>query len=558
MNQIFGYQILPEDREATNVVFEGASPVEIPLLPRTAPRQLRLFAHPNTHLQTHFCQRTGTLAYVWGTPVHLDIPQSEIASWCLELVTEQRYGSFRDLLGNFVVIIDEPRQRRVTFVTDMLGVRPLFMTKAHSRLIFGSEIWPIQRAGLIKGDVDYDAVNAWIAYRYNCTNGSLFRDVQRTAPGSAIVWQDGQCKTSPYARWMSGSDFLSEDRIAEDLHEIVSSSMKVLLANYPLPTLALSGGYDSRYLLALASSVSKEPIQCVTVAITPEEDFIARQVAEKVGVSHKRIPVCGSELDLYDEVFLATPDGFPISKNLTYCIAQEYPGIHMLNGFMGDPLMRGSRDTILGKDETQWKHDLARALQRKHLAVSPKLFRDDIGQRIQDRALVPMEEAIRKGSETGRVIFWADTYYRQRYYISMNFLQNLGLTEALMPFYSWRLLDFKLSHESRLFHRGIYKRIFQRHFPALATIPHADELPKQGSRQTRIATCARTWARQLLPVLCKKNRLTLLSRKHCIPRMVAGIAGVRRAEGLILTVQRLYVLEKQMTDAGLDFDWERM
>jgi hypothetical protein len=301
--------------------------------------------------------------------------------------------------------------------------------------------------------------------------------------------------------------------------------------------------------------MSNEPIRCVTVAITPEEDIVARQVAQAVGASHKRIPVKNSEWDLYDEVFLSTPDGFPISKNLTYCVAQESGGAPMLTGFMGDPLMRGSRDTILGRDETHWKGDLATALQQKHLAVYPQLFKERIGQRIHDRALLPMEEAIRKGSETGKVIFWADTYYRQRYYISMNFLQNLGLSEALMPFYSWRLLHYKLSHESRLFHRGIYKSLFQKHFPGLSKIPHADELPKQAGRQTRIAKCTRIWAINLLRAMCN-NELTLLSKKHCVPRVLAGMAGMSRVEGLVHTVQRLYSLERQVKEARLNFDWE--
>jgi hypothetical protein len=230
----------------------------------------------------------------------------------------------------------------------------------------------------------------------------------------------------------------------------------------------------------------------------------------------------------------------------------------MLTGFMGDLLMRGSRDTILGKDETHWKDDLATALQQKHLAVYPQLFREGIAQRIQDRALVPMEEAIRKGSQTGKIIFWADTYYRQRYYISMNFLQNLGLSEALMPFYSWRLLDYKLSHESRLFHRGIYRTLFQKHFPKLSKIPHADELPKQSRRRTPIAACTKTWSRRLLAAMCNKNELTLLSKKHCIPRVLAGMAGVSRVEGLVHTVQRLYLLERQVKEARLGFDWERI
>jgi hypothetical protein len=410
----------------------------------------------------------------------------------------------------------------------------------------------------MNGNVNYDAVGAWLAYRFNCTNGSLFDELHRLSPGSATVFQDGQYKTVPYVQWESSGARLTEEQVAEDLHEIVSTTARVILANHPRVTLALSGGYDSRYLLALSSSILKQPIECTTVANTDEEGAIARKVAETVGASHRTIPGRGSEWDLYDEAFHTAPDGFPISKNLNFCIAREYPKTPILHGFMGDSLIRGSKDTFLGKYETEWKEDLASVLQRKHLSISVEMFQKDVARKIQERSLAPMQEAVRQGSRIGKIFGWADFYYRQRLYISNNFHQHLGFAEALIPFYSWHLLNYKMANDYRLFNRGVYKKIFQTHFAALAAIPHADEVPKKIGQRTRIAGCARSWARQLLPVMCSKNRLTLLSRKHCISRMLAGIAGVTRVENLILNVYRLYLLEKQMNDARLEFDWDRI
>lgn len=556
MNQIFGYQLLREDREATPVVFEGASSVEIPLLPRTVFRQLNVFALPNTNLQTHYCQWSGALTYVWGIPAHPTVGQSEISGWCSNVIAEERYGSLKELLGPFVAIVDDPRQRRVTFVADLLGVRPMFIGRSNGRMIFGSEVWPVQKAGLVKGDVNYDAVSAWLAYRYNCTDGSLFSELHRLPPGSVTVFQDGSFKTVPYVQWDSSDNLLSEEKTAEDLHGIVSSAIEVILTNHPRVTLALSGGYDSRYLLALSSTILKQPIQCTTVAIRGHEDIVARQVAERAGASHRRIPVNGSEWDLYKEVFHAAPDGFPITKNLTYLIAQDYPGIPMLHGFLGGVLMRGANDTILDKYETELKNNLAHVLQQKHLAVSFEVFRPDIANRVQERSLIPMEVAVREGSGIGKVFGWTNLYYRNRLYIANNFHQSLGLTEALIPFYSWPLLNYKIAHGYRCFNFSVYRKVFERHFPALAKIPHANELLKHGGQQALIAACAKAWARELLPALCSKSCLTLLSRKHCLPRILAGVAGVGRSEGLILTAQRLYCLEKQMKDARLRFDWE--
>jgi hypothetical protein len=274
-------------------------------------------------------------------------------------------------------------------------------------------------------------------------------------------------------------------------------------------------------------------------------------VVEMLGLPHDKLPVSGSIWDMYDRVFHFQADGFPISKHLTYCIAQRYPGIPIVNGFLGDSIMRGSGDRILGKYETEWD-DLAEVLEQRYSRISFKVFRKDILKRIRMRSRIPIEEAIREGSQIGKVFGWTDFYYIERYYISNNFLQHIELTEALLPFYSWALLSYKMEHDYRLFNRDIYYRIFQRYFPTLAKTPHASD----HMRPLKVARCTKRWALQLLPIICNKNRLSLLSKGLCIPLTIAGIGGFRQAEHPILNFKRLYLLEQRLRDAGLDFDWE--
>ena len=556
MNQIFGYQLLPEDPFSNSIVFDGTQPVQIPMYSSSASPQVRLFAHPHSHVQTYFSQENALYTYVWGIPAHPQIAQSDIAAWCASGVAQGRYDCFRELLGPFIVIVDEPRRHRISFITDVLGVRPLFLAKQNGRIIFGSAVWPIHKAGLIRGIIDYDAVAAWIAYGYNCTEGSLFADLGRLPPGSAVVFQHGQRNEFPYTGLEAQSQLVSADKASEDLHEIVQSTVKTLLANYSRISIALSGGYDSRYLLALCLLfLPKTFIDCATVCVT-EEGHIAYQVAEALGVSLKNLPVKDSVWDLYDHVYHFTADGFPISKFVTYCIAQQYPGRPMVNGFLGDSLMRGSHDRFLGKLETEWSGNLADTLQRKHLRVSFDIFRKDIAKRIQMRSHVPMEEAVRKGSYIGRVFCWTDLYYRQRYYISNNFLQHIDQEEALLPFYSLALISYKMSYDYHVFNRDIYHRIFRDHFPAVAKIPHSSDLSHKQLQPSRVAKCTKRWAWRLPLIISNKSWLSLLSKSRCMLLATAGIVGHPRAENAIMTMQRLYLLEQCVRDAALGFDWE--
>lgn len=519
MNQIFGYQIFPEDNEMGRIAFGNSQPVSIGSTFNGQYGQLKLFTYPNTHLKTWTSQEKGVCSYVWGIPAHPDITAANIPKWCAKIVGEKQYTRFRELIGPFVVIIDEPRNHRITVITDILGVRPIFFSMPKGRLVLGSKVWPIQKAGLSNGAIDYDAVASWIAYGYNCTGGSLFSDLRRLPPGVAVVFQDKQFSEIPYVEFEPKSQSHSEAQAAEKLHQIVSSSIKTLLAEQPRISIALSGGYDSRYLLMLCRSLKNVSISCAAVDTTQAEGDIACRVTNAVKIPLKRFHVDNSEWDLYDSVYHVMADGFPISKFVTYPIAQHYPQIPMVNGYLGDGLMRGSKDKFLGKYETEWKGDLVDVLQRKHLFNTFKIFRKHIANRILLRSRPPMEEAVKKAAKSGKAFNIADFYYRQRHYIANNFLQHIQISEAVLPFYSWPLLRYKMNHDNRVFDKHIYHRIFRNHFPEVADIPNVVDYPSV-KIQRFCARCTKRRARQLLRILSNKKWLTLLRKERAIPLSV--------------------------------------
>ena len=115
-----------------------------------------------------------------------------------------------------------------------------------------------------------------------------------------------------------------------------------------------------------------------------------------------------------------------------------------------------------------------------------------------------------------------------------------------------------MSHPPNIFTQEVYKKIFSTFFPTLAEIPHADSLSPKKSQRRRLANCTKQWARNLVPVMFSKQRLTLLDKNWCFPRTLAGMAGFRRYEGTIYNFQRLNLLEEQTRNAGLNFDWEQI
>ena len=559
MNQVFGYQVSVEGRFPNNIVFDGTMPVAMPSGFDRKLCQLNVFAHPESSLKTYVSEKNDSITYLLGIPAHPHISTSEIPKWSTKIVAAGHYERFRELLGAFVIIIDEPAQHRITFVTDIMGLRPFFIGKHNGRIVFGTDVWTLYQAGLCDGTIDYNAVSEWLFYRYCLGDRSLFSSLSRLPFGTVTVFEDDRHTEISYTEFQPKSHTPPLEQVAEDLYAIVASTVKTLLADYPRVSIALSGGCDSRLLLALCSSLGKTTIDCATVSFTKAEGSVATQVADTLELNLKILPEKSSVWDYYDNLYHFTPNGFPISKFVTYCVAHEYPGIPMLNGFLGEVLMRGYLDKIHEKYENEWNEDLADVLERFHAPFNYKIFRKiirkDISERIRMRSRPLIEKAVREASNMGKVFNWAGIYYRQRNYISNNFVQHTEITEALIPYYSWPLLSYKMEHEAEVFGRDIYQRIFQTHYPELAQIPFAEDLvfPK---KTFRAAQCTKQWAGQLLPVICNKNNLSLLQKRTCIPLTIAGFTHLQKAQTAIFLFKRLYLLEKKAKEAGLDFDWD--
>jgi hypothetical protein len=330
--------------------------------------------------------------------------------------------------------------------------------------------------------------------------------------GSVISFQEGLSSTVPYVTFVPESNVTTTAQAADDLHEIMSCSIRNIGRYHTEAALALSGGFDSRYLLALTSASKRMRVDCLTVNAPTTEGRTARRVTEALGVPLDVIDVPGSIWDMYDDPYHFTPDGFPITKNVVYLVAQKRPRVSIMNGFLGDSLIRGSHDRIGGAFEAEC-NDLVGSLERRYRRVNFDIIRAPVAERMQIRAREPIEKIVAKWSGSGKVFSFCDLYLRQRFYISNNFLQHLAMSEAILPFYNWALLDYKMRHDPTLFSHDLYTSIFNEQFPVLSSIARAPDRPERRARRPRMT---RMWSRDLFRRMCRKDALRFLMKPRCL------------------------------------------
>jgi hypothetical protein len=272
------------------------------------------------------------------------------------------------------------------------------------------------------------------------------------------------------------------------------------------------------------------------------------------------LPTDGSRWNVYDDPYHFTPAGFPITKQVSYAVASLRPGIPIVNGFMGDLLVRGQGDKRLGKLDRETQGDLVAAemKHRLHAHIRLDLLDPAVVDRAEQRARAVMQSLVEKGKTAGKVFTYVSLYAGQRYYLANNFLEHLDVAEPLLPFLQWPLVESRFRLDYDCFNWETYDLVFKRHFPELAEIPHNDKsgVPLR-TKYTR-SRVTRQWAGGLMKKLARGNWLSIVSRKKAMPRLLGAYAGRADVERVPEFLQKLLLLEQRVRAAGIAFDWHNV
>ena len=195
------------------------------------------------------------------------------------------------LRGMFSVALWDAQRRRLVLARDRYGIKPLYYREAGGELAFASELRALPR-----GELDLDAIEAFLAF--NCIPGPLtvFREIRKLPPGHVLSWQDGRLELTPYARPapVSAEDVrhVDEAELTEELRARLRDSVRAhLVADVPVGVL-LSGGIDSAALTALAADESAGPVRTFSIGFEErsfDELGDARLVADRYGTRHEEL-----------------------------------------------------------------------------------------------------------------------------------------------------------------------------------------------------------------------------------------------------------------------------
>jgi asparagine synthase (glutamine-hydrolysing) len=264
----------------------------------------------------------------------------------VHLYEDYGVGFAERLRGMFAVAIWDARRRRLVLARDRYGIKPLYYRHAGGELRFASEVRALPR-----GEIDPDALEAFLAFNSIPAPYSIFRDVRKLPAGHVLVWQNGEVTVDRFARpGPAQEDELrdgDEAELIEELRARLRDSVRAhLLSDVPVGVL-LSGGVDSAALAALAAQETSEPVHTFTIGFAErsfDERADARLVADRYETEHHELLVQPDPKLLLLALAEAFDEPFADSSALPTYLVSQLAAEHVkvaLSGEGGDELFGG-------------------------------------------------------------------------------------------------------------------------------------------------------------------------------------------------------------------------
>lgn len=170
------------------------------------------------------------------------------------------------LNGIFGLALWDCARRRLLLARDHFGVKPLYYHDDGRRLTFASEIKALLVDPEIPCQVDLEALDLYLTFRFVPAPRTMFAGIRKLAPGHLLIRADNGCRIERYFDpHIFIDDALSEsDWIALLQERLETAVRRQMMSDVPIGAL-LSGGVDSGAVVAIMSRMTNRPVRTFTV-----------------------------------------------------------------------------------------------------------------------------------------------------------------------------------------------------------------------------------------------------------------------------------------------------
>jgi asparagine synthase (glutamine-hydrolysing) len=303
------------------------------------------------------------------------------------------------LNGMFAFALWDRKNRKLFLARDRAGQKPLFYFVGQDFIIFGSEIKALLASGLIRPELNFEALQICMFYNAMAAPHTILKGVVQLEPGHCIAC----AQSSPRVRrfWdlkrLIGHGTRPQRKEGDWLEEFVWHFNRAVTmrmrSDAPFGAF-LSGGLDSSAVIKAMVEVREEPVRTFAFGFRErsyDETGFAEEVASIFGTHHESIYSSEAELsDLVETVVYHGEEYTPNPCFIPVYLLSRGASRHVKMVLSGD-----GGDELLAGYETYQASYLARAYRRLPEGIR-KGTRTLINQIPNSDGKVPLENKLKR------------------------------------------------------------------------------------------------------------------------------------------------------------------
>ncbi len=196
-----------------------------------------------------------------------------------------------NLPGMFAFAIWDENNQKLFCARDRFGEKPFYYaTGANGEFIFASEIKSILASGLIKPEVNQEAVYHFLKNGYVNAQQSIFSNIYTLPPAHVLVWNDGKITLKKYWQLPPRDLKISLSEAKEEFESLLRNAVKKqLVADVEVGSF-LSGGLDSSTIVAMVNEFLPQQTTISFGYDSKQSELkFAKEIAEKYRTNHIEI-----------------------------------------------------------------------------------------------------------------------------------------------------------------------------------------------------------------------------------------------------------------------------
>lgn len=221
-----------------------------------------------------------------------DLIEPDGAKYLLSHYLRSGPSCVTQLNGSFNVAWWDARTQRLIIANDKIGHRLLFFGHSKRTIAFASLVARVLGSGLFVPEIDLSGFADLINFGYILGERTLFQSIKTLPPAGILIYENGNMKIERY--WSADeieSHGVYTDNRLDEVQEVFQMAVRRSFRKDIQVALDLTGGLDSRSILAAAASLDIPYLTHTGGQPDSTDVVLAQKASEVVGARHYFEPI---------------------------------------------------------------------------------------------------------------------------------------------------------------------------------------------------------------------------------------------------------------------------